>query len=174
MLVGINVIQFQARGGKAFELGSDFVRQLPAHILAEKHRSARPGHVIAEIALGIHQVRHSGRGQDRLAVHQHQMQAHAQFRQCAGAGHRIGGGGARHHQAGGGQNAMAMGALHRFVYLRRRAEIVGGYNQALQAACWRRSFRKWKNSTPSRNRRFIMSGWVTISLTMEPILLGRK
>ena len=37
-----------------------------------------------------------------------------------------------------------------------------------------RSFRNWKNSTPSRSRRFIMVGLRTISPTMAAILGARK
>ena len=48
----------------------------------------------------------------------------------------------------------------------------GGFPLPNQARL--RSRRNWKNSTPSRRRRFIMSRSRTISLTIEPILLGRK
>ncbi len=43
---------------------------------------------------------------------------------------------------------------------------------SLQAAC--RSLRNWKNSTPSRRRRFIICGLRTISPTMEAIFGARK
>ena len=34
--------------------------------------------------------------------------------------------------------------------------------------------RNWKNSTPSRSRRFIISGLAIISATMDAIFDGRK
>jgi hypothetical protein len=42
------------------------------------------------------------------------------------------------------------------------------------AAALCRSRRNWKNSTPSRNRRFIICGLVTISPTIEAIFGARK
>ena len=74
--------------------------------------------------------------------------------------------------------------LDRFVDLGGETEIIGGddepggpfsrmWEKETQAAS-RRSFRKRKNSTPSRSRRFIMSGCRTISPTIEAILPERK
>jgi len=54
------------------------------------------------------------------------------------------------------------------------AEIVRGDDEALQmtaSSLWRRN---WKNSTPSRRRRFIISGLRIISPTIEAIFDGRK
>ena len=50
-----------------------------------------------------------------------------------GARHGIVGGGARHHQAGGGKNAVAMGALNRFIDFDGCAEVVGGDDELLQS-----------------------------------------
>ena len=54
-------------------------------------------------------------------------------------------------------------------------EIVGGEDRdaPLQAALWR-SRRNWKNSTPSRSRRFIICGLRTISPMIEAIFGARK
>ncbi len=87
-----------------------------------------------------------------------------------------------------------MGALDGFVDGEGKAEIVGGNKDPLPkmgeaagsgrlapscavrrgayAAC--RSRRNWKNSTPSRSRRFIICGLRTISPTMEAIFGARK
>jgi len=43
------------------------------------------------------------------------MQSHSQVRQHSRAAHSIGGGGARHHQAGGVQGAGSMRLFDRFV-----------------------------------------------------------
>ena len=53
------------------------------------------------------------------------------------------------------------------------AEVVGGDDKMLQAAAsrWRKNL---KNSTPSRNRRFIISGLRTISPTIDAIFGARK
>ena len=67
-----------------------------------------------------------------------------------------------------------MGALNRLIDLIGEAEIVRGDDQIFQCAISRRSRRKRKNSIPSRRRRFIMSGLMAISPTIEAILLGRK
>ena len=130
-----------------------------------------------------------------------------------GPRHRIGGGGGRHHQARGGQDAVRMRVFDRIVDFARGAEIVRRDDEAFHSvtrmnrrwgvgaifstaipgtgpgmtllrdarqhcptayAAWRRSRRNWKNSTPSRRRRFIMSVERTISPTMETIFDGRK
>jgi hypothetical protein len=46
---------------------------------------------------------------------------------------RIGHGWSGHHQAGSGYNPFAMGAFDRFIDFRRSAEVIGGYDQVLQA-----------------------------------------
>ncbi len=66
-----------------------------------------------------------------------------------------------------------MGRFDGLVDFAGGAEIIRRDDQPLQAAS-RRVRKKWKNSTPSRNRRFIMSGLTIISATMEAILDGRK
>jgi hypothetical protein len=101
------------------------------------------------------------------------MQANAKSGKAARAGDGIGGGCARDHQAGSGQNTIAMRLFDRFIYFRRNAEIIGRDDQLLQA--WlRRARRNWKNSTPSRSRRFIISGLAIISATIDAIFDGRK
>ena len=62
-----------------------------------------------------------------------------------------------------------------------REKVVGGRGFASQDtdgegayAAWCRSRRKWKNSTPSRSRRFIICGLRTISPTIEAIFGARK
>ena len=64
--------------------------------------------------------------------------------------------------------------LDGLVDLFRKAEVVGGDDQSFQSAASRRSFRNWKNSTPSRRRRFIICGERTISLTIAAIFGARK
>jgi hypothetical protein len=58
------------------------------------------------------------------------MQANLQRRHRARATHRIGGSGTGDHQAGGRQNAVAMGALDGFVDALGQTEIVGRDGQA--------------------------------------------
>jgi hypothetical protein len=53
------------------------------------------------------------------------------------------------------------------------AEIIRRDDEPPQAVS-RLVRKKWKNSTPSRNRRLIISGLPIISATMEAILDGRK
>jgi hypothetical protein len=49
-----------------------------------------------------------------------------------------------------------MSLFNRKVDFRSEAEVVRGDDQRRQLATLRRSFRNWKNSTPSRSRRFII------------------
>jgi 23S rRNA U2552 (ribose-2'-O)-methylase RlmE/FtsJ len=46
--------------------------------------------------------------------------------------------------------------LDRVVDPKGNTEVVRGENQRRQLAALRRSFKNWKNSTPSRSRRFII------------------
>ena len=77
------------------------------------------------------------------------------------------------HQTRGGENTAAMSGFDGLVDFAGRAEIIRGDDQSLHAAS-RRVRKKRKNSTPSRNRRFIMSGLTIISATMDAIFDGRK
>jgi len=79
-----------------------------------------------------------------------------------------------HHEAGCRQNPGAVSQLYRLIDFESGAEIIGSDNKFLHTAVSRRSRRKWKNSTPSRSRRFIISGLTIISLTMDAILPERK
>ena len=83
----------------------------------------------------------------------------------------------RDHQAGSRQNPFAMGQLDRVVDFAGGAEIVRGDDQALQkleTIMSSRVRRNWKNSTPSRKRRTIISRDVSISPTISAIFEGRK
>ena len=66
-----------------------------------------------------------------------------------------------------------MRLLNRCIYFGRQAKIVCRDDQSLQAATsrWRKNL---KNSIPSRNRRFIISGLRIISPTIEAIFGARK
>ncbi len=57
------------------------------------------------------------------------------------------------------------------VHFASGAEIIRRDDQSLQAAS-RRARKNWKNSTPSRKRRFIISGLTIISATMDAIFEG--
>jgi hypothetical protein len=67
-----------------------------------------------------------------------------------------------------------MRGFHGFIDFAREPKIVGGDDDTLQSAGSRRSRRKRKNSTPSRSRRFNMSGLRTISPAMAAIFGARK
>lgn len=78
------------------------------------------------------------------------------------------------YQACRSENALTVCALDCVVDLARDAEIVCGNENPSQVGRSRRARRKWKNSTPSRKRRFIISGLAIISARMEAIFEGRK
>ena len=69
-----------------------------------------------------------------MAAQQSQMQSHAQRRILAGEGHGFLKGGFVHHQAGGGQNALAVGADDGLVDGGGTAEVVGIDDQAARHA----------------------------------------
>src|ERR1700760_3779140 len=78
------------------------------------------------------------------------------------------------HQARSGQDASDMGALNGLIDFVGEAEVIRRDDEIFQCAVSCRSRKKRKNSTPSRSRRFMTSGLLTISPTIEAILLGRK
>ena len=173
MLVRIAVIEVQTRGAERRKLRGDFGRELTASLPAASNDCAERRHVGAKRAVSVHQMGHSGRRQQGPALHQHQMQADTQARVTARAGDRIGCRRRRDHQARCRQNPAAMRGLDGVVDFAGRAEVIRRDDQLLHAVS-RRVRRKWKNSTPSRRRRFIISGLAIISATMEAIFEGRK
>jgi len=78
------------------------------------------------------------------------------------------------HQARRGEDAFDMRDFNGAIDLVGEAEIIRRDDQIFQCAVSCRSRRKRKNSAPSRSRRFITSGLLTISATIEAILPGRK
>ena len=102
------------------------------------------------------------------------MEPDAQARQALRPGDGIFRPALARHQACRRQNAVPMGLLDGLVDLARQPEVIGRDDELPQLAISLRSRRKWKNSTPSRRRRFIMSKSRIISLTIAPIFRGRK
>ena len=101
------------------------------------------------------------------------MQADPQIRQSMGARDGVSRSGGAHHQARSRQNPAPVRFLDSFVDGGIEPEIVGADDQASQLAISRLR-RNWKNSTPSRSRRRIISGLLIISATSEAILPRRK
>ena len=101
------------------------------------------------------------------------MQSDAQARKTARALDRVFCRGRGHHQARCAENAFPVRQLDPVVDLGREPEVIGGDDEALQSAT-SRSRKNLKNSSPSRSRRFIISGLRTISPTIEAILGARK
>jgi hypothetical protein len=174
MLVRGDVIEPEARRAEGLELGADLRSHLPAHMGQKEHRGAGERHIRPKPSALVNQIRHGRRRRQRLGVDQRQMQADSEPRQ---APHQLYGLGRRRrsdHQACCGQNAFDMRALDGLIDLVGETEIVGRQNQIFQCAVSCRSRKKWKNSTPSRKRRFMTSGLLTISPRIEAILPGRK
>ncbi len=173
VLVGVQMVQPKAGGREGGELRTDFGRELAAGTRAEEVGHTEPKLRGRELAVGVNDVRNSGGGQHRRSLDRHQMQSDGKGRQRLGPPHRVRRGGSSDHQAGGGEHAVAVRPLHRLVDQFRQTEIVGGDDEPLQAALWR-SRRNWKNSTPSRSRRFIICGLRAISPTIAAIFGARK
>ena len=175
MLVGIDVIERQARRRESLKLGFDLPRQLPAHLRQEEYGRAGAHHIGAKKAVGVDQIGNGGGRQRGPSFHQHQMQADAQAGHRLGAADRVGRCRSRHHQARGSEDTFLVGAFDRVVDLECGAEIVRGDNQLFQETIMSsRVCRNWKNSTPSRNRRTSIEREVSISPTISAIFEGRK
>jgi hypothetical protein len=173
MLVAVHMIEREAGFLVGAELSLDLRFELRpqggprADIKSKLHeiRTQMPG--------CIDEIRDALERHCRPSLDQHQMQANAQAWYPARALGRVCGRRSGHHQASRAQDALPVRQLHRFVDLGREPEVVGGDDETLQAATsrWRRNL---KNSTPSRSRRFIISGLRTISPTIDAIFGARK
>ena len=163
----------RAGRAKRLELRADLARELTPNSRQKEKPKAGARHVSVEPAVAPHEAADFGARQSRRAVDQDQMQADPQVRQPARARHGVGRRRGRDHQAGGRQNAVPVRLLDGLVDGGVEAEIVGADDQAPQLAISRLR-RNWKNSTPSRSRRRIISGLLIISATSEAILPRRK
>ena len=106
MLVGVDVIELQPGGGKGFELGLDLGGKLARAPWAEKHRRARPRHVVAEIAVLVHQIGHQRAPAEPACRPPAPDAGPRAGRASPWRAHGIGSRRARHHQAGGGEHAV--------------------------------------------------------------------
>ena len=169
-----DVIELETGCAEGLELSADLRPHLPAHMRQKEHRRAGERHIRPKPPTRVDEIRHGQRRQHRLGVDQRQMQTDSKPRQ---APRQLYGSGRRwrsDHQARCRQDPFNMRALDRLVDLVGETEVVGRDDQIFQCAVSCRSRRKRKNSTPSRRRRFITSGLLTISPTIEAILPGLK
>jgi len=173
VLVGVAVIERQPGCLKGRELRGDFIGELPARLMATGDERPDRGHVRTERPLVVYETTHGGRRKNGTAFDQNYVQADAQGGQAARACYRVCGRRGGHHQARCRQYAVPMPGLDGLIHFCGGTEVVRRHDQTLQAVS-RRVRRKRKNSTPSRRRRFIISGLAIISPTIEAILEGRK
>jgi hypothetical protein len=167
------MVEMQAGRAKCLELRADFRRELTANPRQSKKSNAGAAHIRIETAVPPHQTGDFGARERRTPIDEHQMQADPQIRQATGARHGVSRGGRADHQARGRQNAVPVRFFDGFVDGGIEPEIVRADDQASQLAISRLR-RNWKNSTPSRRRRRIISGLLIISATREAILPRRK
>jgi hypothetical protein len=173
--VGVCVIEREARRTKGVELRADLSRELRARRRIEEKAKAGADEIVSALAVRANERRNGRWRQHGSAACQHEMKADMQSRQPAGTRDRVGGGRPADHEARAGEDAVAAPLLDGFVDGRIEAEIVGADDEPAQAQCAAsRSRKNWKNSTPSRSRRTIISGLRTISPTIDAILPARK
>src|SRR5690348_15193697 len=146
VLVGVDVIEGLSGRTEGVELRLDLGLELAAHARQAKYPECGGGHVVAKHARRIDEIGNGGCGQCWPAIDQNDMQPDAQARQGLRARDGACCGLAGNHQASRGYETIASSRVRR----------------------------NWKNSTPSRRRRRIISGEVSISPTMAAIFEGRK
>ncbi|CAB3798592.1 hypothetical protein LMG28614_04796 [Paraburkholderia ultramafica] len=180
MFVSIDMIERQSGLRIGLELRADLQRKLPANAGQTEKANPISHHVLAEPPVFVDQRRNCAGPQAGHPVGKNEVKAHPQPRQSAGTRYRIMCCWCTNHQTRRSQYPMPMRAFDRLVHARMQAKIIGCNNQRLLCrtrcghshARWAR--RKWKNSTPSRRRRFIMSQLVSISRRISQIFDGRK
>ncbi len=173
MLVGVDMVERQSGRAEGLKLRADLARELPPHSRQEKKAETGSHHPVVEVAGFIDEIADRVEWCNRASFDQYEMQANPQAGQPPGPRHCVFRRRCAHHQTGAGQDTVAMGGFDRLVDCRMESEIVSADDELPQLAICR-SRRKWKNSTPSRRRRFIIVGLRTISLTIEAILPARK
>ena len=174
MLVRGDVIELETGRAEGLELRANLHPHLAAHMRQKEHRRAGARHIRPKSAVLVDQIRHGRCRQDRLGVDQRQMQTDSKPWQAPRQFHSSARRRRSDHQACRCQDAFDMRALDRLIDFVGETEVVGRDDQIFQCAVSCRSRKKWKNSTPSRKRRFITSGLLTISPRIEAILPGRK
>ena len=129
--MAVDVVQRQAGGAELLETARGSPPQLLAQAAAGRNSGTRrrPGCRLNS-PLRVDQAGNLLGRQGGMAAQQGQVQAHAQPRILAGQRHRLLAGRLVHHQAGGGEDAFAMGADDRLVDGGGAAEVVGVDDQA--------------------------------------------
>jgi hypothetical protein len=180
MAMGVDVIELQSGRVECLKLGTNFQFKLATDMREEKITNPGTRHVTVKTPLPIDQGRDLRRRQHRVAGGQGKVKPHCEIRHAFGACDGI-----RHscladHQAGTGQDAGIVGDFDSLVDSLIEAEIISANDQLPNTRVWRcqcnsvRSRKNWKNSTPSRKRRTIISGLTIISFMIETILPPRK
>jgi hypothetical protein len=181
VLVRVDVVEGEAGGAEGLELGADLLGELAPNSGREEIPKTGTERIIPKTAVASHQAAQPIGRRNRAAADQYEMQPDPKPWQPARSLNRIGDGWRPDHQARGRQDAVAMrlfdGLVDRYV----QAEIVGAEDEALRERPRpprqlgsSRSRRNWKNSTPSRTRRRIISGLRSISPSSEAIFRRRK
>ena len=177
VLVRVDVVERETGRAKRLELRPDFGREQSACLRAEEKPQTGSKRVVVEAAVAANEAAEFLRRQDRIAVDQHEVKTDMEVRVAPCPRDGVGRSWGTDHQASGGQDAVAMRPLDRLIDRNIATEIIGGDDQPPEAQgqlAISRSRRNWKNSRPSRTRRRIISGLLSISPSSEAILRRRK
>jgi len=123
--VAVDVVQFETGGVKLVELGVDFGAELVVEMAAEKVAPARPRGVGLELLAVPGEAGNSGRGQEGASAGQGEVEADAEGGVGAGQSDSFGSAGFGDHEAGGGEDAVLMGADDGLIDGGGAAEIIG-------------------------------------------------
>jgi hypothetical protein len=134
MQMAVHLVEGEAGGVKSFELGGDFGAELFAEVAVREITEPSAGGVGTEISFGINEARNAVVGQGGAAAKQGQVQADTESRILTGQFHGFSARRFVDHEAGGGEDAAAVGLDDRLINARRTPEIIGVNNQT---ADWR-------------------------------------
>ena len=174
MLVRVDVIEFEAGRAERLELGADLRPHLPAHMGQQKHRRAGESHVRAKEPATVHQISGAPTATAPARVDKREMQSDRKPRSRRASSTAAAVAGAPTIRLAAVRTPSACARSIAWLTSSREAEVVRREDKIFQCAVSCRSRKKRKNSTPSRRRRFMTSGLLTISPTIEAILPGRK
>ena len=174
MPMRVDVVERQSGSPVGLELRGDFPAHLPLQGRVQRNFRTVKREVVAEVSVTVDETRNVGTISHRIAVDENNVKPDAQARQRSRARDRVGRRGRADHEARSAENAAPVRCLDGGVDWLAEPEIVRRDDQPVQCAISRRSRRNEKNSTPSRNRRTIISGLRTISDIIDAILGARK
>jgi len=128
--VGVDVVEGEAGGVKFIELGVDFIAELGLELGFKEVIQTDPDGTVGEFAAVVDQIRDLGRRQGGVSEDQGQVEADAEAGMGFGEFDGFGEAGFVDHEAGGSEEAFAMGQDNGGIGGSGEPEVIGVEDEA--------------------------------------------